>query len=502
MTRRVREFSGLTLFLSCGALIVGCRYIEVEEGEATVSPSIRTKYEDVHGWLSGYDTAKVPAVRLREGTRRVLSISPDGSIEKSGAPDGPSTVLTFVQISDVQLRDERVKLGGNFFSKVIDLFVPVNEYGEEQQRFDSSVYLPLIKGINKLEAGLGEGTREEKQEKPLFVVHTGDSVHAGVLQELYEFIWITNRLELPWLQVTGNHDITAFGTELFEVHLKAPRLGYLPLYDSEIFRHLHGHEQSSRRRLFRPGIYLGPALQNPHDKTEHLLDVEDHGFELATLDRGYYSIVADQIDQDHRQRIQENFKVRFIFFDTTEDSDLHRGGFREMGVQVGWLRDQLRSAADNEEHVVAFGHHDFYEGFREGGHAGVKVARMLGEYPLFLGYFCGHTHRQEMRVVSPPSPATAFWEVIAPSVLEWPQAGLLVRLVRFGDGSLAWDITPFSCGFQRGAREERLDPEHPDPTERLRAQAILGSESAYEDCKGDPDKEIKEPPFRLLIPTR
>lgn len=500
---------------------VGCRHLVILEGEVQ-GKSIAQKYDNAFEWVESFDGAEVPDIALRPGPQPGAfderRIDPDGRQQNRVTAEAPrTTLLSFVHLSDAQVRDERVRFGGRKFSRSLDKLLPVTEYGEDQQRYDGSVYLALVKTLNRWADGFEDAAdADAKRRFPLFMAHTGDSIHAGVLQELYEFLWITAQLELPWLQLIGNHDITAFGTDLFPVTVRDPRLGYFPIYDSRLFMHLHGDNATARRRLFRPGVYIAPAQSGRHDPTSTLLgDDRHHGFDL---DKGlsYYSVVppwvglaeGDEPDFDSeefwRARLDDGFRVRFVFLDTTADGELHRGGIDPGGEQMRWLRAELEQARTAGEHVVAFGHHDLKRSFRTGAE---ELSRMFAEQPGFLGYFCGHTHKQEMRVVcagdegSGGGTQACFWQVIGPPIIEWPQSGLLARLVRLGDDRLAWDLTPFTHGFE-GAPGESLDVDHPDPTERLRAQVLTGRASAKEDYhRGDPDEEIRQPALRLLIPA-
>lgn len=43
------------------------------------------------------------------------------------------------------------------------------------------------------------------------LVPGGDAIDAGSTEELYKFIYITNKLQIPWLNLIGNNDISIFG---------------------------------------------------------------------------------------------------------------------------------------------------------------------------------------------------------------------------------------------------------------------------------------------------
>ncbi|MCP3963918.1 MAG: hypothetical protein GY719_39280 [bacterium] len=527
----------------------GCRHLDFDPRRASVSPSIRAMYDDVFCWVEAYDdiAKEVPAVTVVSGERRAWHGGASGP-EAAGSAEGGDDVLSFVHLSDAQIRDERVKLIDRRVSRWFDKFAPVTEYGEEQERFDTAALLALVHGLNRhLDPKENPDAR-----KPLFAVHTGDAVHVGVFHELYEFLTVTQRLDLPWLQVIGNHDITAFGTELFDVLVSNPRQTVFPFYNGNQFMHLHGDafredaglgdafpgdeppgdagstsEEPEGKGLLFGGVRVSPVRTTPHERTEDCLDKPYHGFDLDG-NRAYYALVSpseEEIASEELRlcqetwwpaRLEKGFAVRFLFLDTTDVQDpnvlspppqLHRGGVHPDSWQMAWLREQLSEAAEAGQHVVAYGHHDLAGtnlrgkdekgSFRTGRD---EVIALFAAQPRFLGYFSGHTHKQELRLVH--GSGTPFWEVIGPPLVEWPQAGLFVDLVRLPGDELAWDLTPFHHGYQDPGRGAALDPEAADPVARLRAQTLRRSRSAYDDYhRGKPEDE-PQPPARLVIPTR
>ena len=52
---------------------------------------------------------------------------------------------------------------------------------------------------------------------------------------------------------------------------------------------------------------------------------------------------------------------------------------------------------------------------------------ILGRHDNMVGYFAGHTHDSQLRVVHPPG-GHRFWEVVAPSTLVFPQQARMVQV--------------------------------------------------------------------------
>ncbi len=551
------NLSQRTLAACCALVLLtaGCRHLNFDQNRGTVSPSIGAMYEDVFRWVDAYDPIadQIPPVTVVAGQRQVWQGSATGPVATGSAAAG-SRVFGFVHLTDAQIRDERVKLIDRRVSRWFDNFAPVTEYGEEQERFDTAALLALVHGLNRHLKDEGDGGRQ-----PLFAVHTGDAVHVGVFHELYEFLTVTQKLDLPWLQVIGNHDITAFGTELFKVLVSDPRQTVFPFYNGQQFMHLHGdafledtfleddfldiepledetaeeegsesEEPESRGTIFG-GVRVSPVRSTPHDQTVDCLDKPYHGFDLRQ-NRAYYALTPPTEEDIENgevlfcqetwwpERLEDGFSIRFLFLDTTDVKDpnessssqpqLHRGGVHPESEQMAWLREQLGAAAAAGQHVVAFGHHDLAGTNLEGktrrsafvtGHD--EVAALFAAQRGFLGYFSGHTHKQELRLVAAPAGGTPFWEIIGPPLVEWPQAGLFVDLVRLAGGELAWDLTAFHHGYKDPGRGETLDPEASDPAARLRAQVLRRSRSAYDDYHRGKPADEPQAPARLVIPT-
>jgi hypothetical protein len=137
----------------------------------------------------------------------IPNLAPDEALQVEGA--GPEllpkclnapVLLSFTGLSDVQLRQREVKLLNDRASLTLDKVIPSFERNPVQEDYDWAVYTSYIAAINQLH-----------RNKPLdFMIHTGDAIDAGSIEELYKFIYITNKLQIPWLNLIGNHDISIF----------------------------------------------------------------------------------------------------------------------------------------------------------------------------------------------------------------------------------------------------------------------------------------------------
>jgi metallophosphoesterase (TIGR03767 family) len=104
--------------------------------------------------------------------------------------------------------------------------------------------------------------------------------------------------------------------------------------------------------------------------------------------------------------------------------------------QYAWLEAELVLADAERRYVVLASHHplDTLVNARVADAAprrilGPELAMMLVEHPCLVLWLNGHTHE------TAATPRGTWWELTAPSLIDWPQQGRIVELLR-GDGSL------------------------------------------------------------------
>jgi hypothetical protein len=171
--------------------------------------------------------------------------------------------LSFIHLSDVQLRDERVYMFSKKLTRFLDYFSDGFWHEPELVVYDHSYYLTLTGVMMRLKHMLNS---EDPKLKPKFMIHTGDVAHMGVVSEHYEFICITNNLEIPWYDVLGNHDYPVYGNLSPEgVGVINPNMGFQTLSSRYNFINMHGQGFE-----IDPMVYFSPenAPHTPNKTTD------------------------------------------------------------------------------------------------------------------------------------------------------------------------------------------------------------------------------------------
>ena len=163
---------------------------------------------------------------------RVVDADPQDKNEALNAP----LLLRFAWFSDTHVRQADVKLFSKKVSRSLDNVIPSFEHNAVQEDFHWAVYLSQIEAVNRLH-----------RDHPLdFMIHTGDSIDAGTIQELYQFIYISDQLQIPWLNLIGNHDVAIFGNYQERIaYTREAGVNFYPVGNLTNFVWMHGTERIS-----------------------------------------------------------------------------------------------------------------------------------------------------------------------------------------------------------------------------------------------------------------
>ncbi len=100
--------------------------------------------------------------------------------------------------------------------------------------------------------------------------------------------------------------------------------------------------------------------------------------------------------------------------------------------QLDWLDGELSAADADRRYVVVASHHPLetlVNPIGGGRMLGPEVQRVLAAHPSVVLWLAGHTHATSV------SAHGNHWQVVAPSLVDWPQQARIVELSR-GDGVL------------------------------------------------------------------
>ena len=448
-------------------------------------------------------------------------------VELTGSLGLSAPLLSFIHLSDIQLRDPSVTLTNRRVSAQLDWFEPFwsFEYDTDMTFYNQYLVQSVIDTLNRLSA-LGT-----TPDIPTFVIHTGDSIDSGSMSELIRFHALIDELKIPFFEAFGNHDVLVFGnltptpthdndTACAPISSLISQQNWFVPNELCVDQKVNcpdciGHEgeliardtmEETRQRFMRqlkhssvdevaeprfdPGDVYCPDTSPIVRRDAYS---RNHGFDLGTANDklygtplGYYAFVrplAPTAGEDPRNAV-------FIALDSEELLD-HQGGIegRVGHTQLGWVKSVLDCvhARHPLDLVFAFAHQPLgsidvaSEDQKSGYHV---LADTLASSPNFVGYFYGHNHvnsicgdgRSQSAGASGRA-CTHFWEVETASLIEFPQEGRLVQIKRAGK-HLAFiemsmvrerladgnsDLAKFSALARQGAERDYCH-NHPSPS--------------------------------------
>jgi hypothetical protein len=343
-------------------------------------------------------------------------------------------LLRFVWLSDVHMRQRDIKLGSQVFSNIMDEVISVTMFNQAQEDFHWAVYLSQIEAINAL----------NRKDRVDFMIHTGDSVDTGSTEELYQFIYISNKLDIPWLNTVGNHDVTISGNFLPRLgYIRDPNVIFYPVYGVGDFIWMHrGKEQL---QISGYGRHLLPVPK--YSKYDSLSYISNKKLEATThhgFDLGFGDIkceVPQDICSYNRYDKAGDYAtdlkgipipVRLIALNSAKKDGMFADGSIDH-KQCSWLKDKLKP--ENGNINLVFFHHrpTNYPSYNE-------VKTLLANHgDGTLVAFTGHDHSYHISWHSGQN-GRGFYELNTGSVLVYPQIGRVIEL-RGKPGGRVWLIS-------------------------------------------------------------
>lgn len=506
--------------------------------------------EDVAAWLRRFDGATIAPVERVNGafSPTVLELR-DGALAQIDGASVPATdpAFSFVHLSDVQLRDEQLRFHPGWVLKypwlatiwqgALDFLVPSVCFDPDQEIHDIAVYLALLRSI---EAADREAAARlaGPAERPLFLAHTGDASHVGAVSEFVEFGSVSSTTYIPFLHCVGNHDIGLWGTQLpgrQTVNSDEP-CWHSYVRDTVWLQALRGEDAPYDLSMTRPVVETRRCppirFKEPPAPPYQAGDMAPWKTWVrarkmsAQLTVGGDGSAFGRGWESGRVALPDGRRFRLIVLNTA--ARLHLSAGPDVGAgssasggelsltkgagaddislaeaELTFAEQALLAAAEAGESVLMFGHHPLSCSDEES--TGVpRLIRAVQACPTFVAYFCGHTHEYALRPSSPTDPG--FVQIVAPSILEYPQAGLWVtiRVTEAPDGPVVVDVDPI-IGPWRAAGEGKLDAARSEADRgsggatELLARATLGRSGAARDKCLPEDPERWLPRVRLLI---
>jgi 3',5'-cyclic AMP phosphodiesterase CpdA len=426
------------------------------------------------------------------GTNLIVTSSlalPDGAhvmIEAAHGMELATPVLTFVHLSDVQLRDANVYVENREISARLDNFIPSFEYDEDQSLYNPYMLEAFVATINgEVEARKAAGV---SGAVPRFLIHTGDSIDSGTFGELERFHRTMDRLEIPWFNVLGNHDVLVFGNMFPEgpggddascvwmASVAAPyglgnrdllpdKLCITPAIEStdpdDTFVAQGSHAEARTRFIQRLGHGVSSPvrfLANTKRKCDDVIDKTSayHGFDMYSFsrkeeakkqgvepedvvpNRGYYAFAQSLREVEGQPR-----DAIFVVMNTEDLDEGEGGNDGRIGVdQLAWLRKVIQCAGEHDL-VLLFSHHELGTIKLPGG-GYLRNHEIIATSKNIVGHFYGHHHENGLCSDKRGNACTRFWEVEGPSLIEFPQEGRLIRLKTIGGGIAFFEVTNFT----------------------------------------------------------
>lgn len=255
-------------------------------------------------------------------------------------------------------------------------------------------------------------------------------------------------LAMPWLAVHGNHDQMIQGTipadqvAGFSLAGLADRKAFaLPADWSHeaIAQFCHDVDSCSidALRLWSqlPSRAITPDIAR---RTLGRREFVAAHFGSSARPAGH-GFIRDGADTGQAYYRFDHGRVSVLALDTVNENGGWQGSLDES--QLAWLQAELADADRERRYVVLASHHPLATLVNDRATAtasrrvlGDELAAILARHRCVVLWLNGHTHRSS--VTPHAGPGGGFWEVTAPSLIDYPQQGRIVELLQAADGTL------------------------------------------------------------------
>lgn len=366
-----------------------------------------------------------------------------------GTPAGPGAnpkmLARFVHLSDIQLADDESP------ARVLNVDSPQGLTGgafRPQEGHECRVLNAAVRTINRLNEDapldlvvLGGDNADNAQDNEVGWVlsilsgaelvdcDTGaddDPVQGANNDPKDPFI--ADGLKMPWIWVTGNHDVL--------------NQGNFPPIPKEA-EYLDDYAAVGTRDWSQPG---GPVVQGdmvadearfPLSGADLLAKVygdgDGHGItsDIISGGRAFYTFDV------------EGTPLRFVVMDTAAPSGSADGLIHQSEVD-NFLIPELDRALADDKYVIVTSHHSSAQLTDGGGFGGMTqedavlpdaLRATLGQYPNLLMHLAGHTHHHQVTVVETDG-GTPYWEVETSALADFPNQMRAIEVWDMDNGLL------------------------------------------------------------------
>ena len=287
----------------------------------------------------------------------------------------------------------------------------------------------------------------------------------------------------PWLAVHGNHDQLLQGTvpttswwgqsSTGSRHVVGLWPDATPQEVLDLVTGLAACRPESLKRLAR-----GRAVTRTPDGARRVFSREEF---VRAHDRPGARPARHGFGTDGRPYYRHDLGgVRLLVLDSVN----HHGGWQGSldRAQLDWLVGELDRADADRAYVVLASHHPLHTWVNDDGDAtrvlAPEMTGVLARHPSVVLWLNGHTHRTEIQAHE------GWWEVTCPSLVDWPQQGRVVEVMRGGG------LLRIACTMVDHEGEAPWSGSTRDPV----ALAGLSRELAANDWQGGRPERVKHPP--------
>lgn len=287
-----------------------------------------------------------------------------------------------------------------------------------------------------------DGTRRPDRPRRLF----GFPDAPGLLDALRRPLHSTG-LAMPWLAVHGNHDqlvqgnipgVGQFATASMDDRKAVDfPAGWTPEQVGQFVAAIDASEESALNRWAE--LPTRPITPDPRRRTITRAEFVDAHFGGRARPAGHG--LSHHTDLAYYRHDHQGVSV--LVLDLVNEHGGWQGSMDP--TQLGWLETELTDADTERRLVVLASHHTLADLVNDRSAPGAprrvltdELTEILDAHPCVVLWLNGHTHITQ---VTPHRGRHGWWEVTAPSLIDFPQQARIVELLRAPDGTLTVAVT-------------------------------------------------------------